>query len=108
MSSVQQWAQCPECGTPVDSRHGDTCTVARCTSHGEQFIACPGEPPHQATVFRGTYPGAQEAADRGWFTTRTPNGTWITCPPDAPGATPDINRVLTTLTWDPQSEQYID
>lgn len=43
---------------------------------------------------------------RGWVFKRGPDGLPVTCSFDDPDSQPDINRVLTELAWDPESESY--
>jgi len=87
-------ASCPECGVNEGARHARDCGVARCAVHGEQFIACSGEGEHRPSLWQGAYPGAAEALERGWLVVI--DGV----------EHPDVNRVITELSWDASSETY--
>jgi hypothetical protein len=87
--------KCPSCGTPIGKVHGAGCSVGRCKAHGEPRDQCFGDGRHSATTYWGVYPGTIEALKRGWTI-------------KVKGAVrPDLNRVLSELTWDPDSEQFV-
>jgi hypothetical protein len=91
---VQLVAQCPSCRTPIGKVHKAGCAVGRCKSHGESRDQCMGSGRHASTTYWGVYPGTIEAIKRGWIV-------------KSRGATtPNLNRVLTQLTWDPANEQF--
>lgn len=107
MSSVR-FATCPveSCGVTVGSRHSKVCTIARCKEHGDQFFSCPNDGAHTPSLFRGDYPGATEAIERGWFSRFDQNEGWVACQSDHPDAMPDLNRVMTKLIWDSDLEKF--
>lgn len=76
--------------------HSLECDIGLCRQHGERRAWCMGDGDHSPTTYRGVYPGTDEAVSRGWFAT-SPSGERI----------PDINRVISELTWDPTSESYV-
>jgi hypothetical protein len=74
--------------------HGAGCSIGRCKAHGEPRDQCFGDGRHSATTYWGVYPGTIEALKRGWTI-------------KSKGAIrPDLNRVLSDLTWDPDTEQF--
>lgn len=107
MSSVR-FTTCPveSCGVTVGSRHSRVCTIARCKEHGEQFFSCTKHGEHTPSLFKGDYPGATEAIERGWFVRLAEGKGWVPCAQSDPQAMPDMNRVIMELTWDSVSETF--
>jgi hypothetical protein len=87
--------KCPSCRTPIGKVHGAGCSIGRCKAHGEPRDQCFGDGRHSATTYWGVYPGTIEALKRGWTI-------------KSQGAIrPDLNRILSELTWDPYTEQFV-
>lgn len=84
-------SRCHDCGVAPGLAHLRGCDVARCARCGAQRLFCPCEdsPPD---IFTGQFPDTGEARALGWWARLTPDG-WQPCPPDAPGARPDLNRL---------------
>lgn len=51
----------------------------------------------------GEYPGAAECREYGLWCVGPP---WKSVPADAPGATEDLNRLLSTCRWDQQEQKF--
>lgn len=83
---------CPDCGVGIGQAHIEGCDVARCLATGLQRLGhapscrCPQD------VWTGRWPGEAECEEFGW--------TY------GPGL-PDLNRLLTTATWDPAAHRWI-
>ncbi len=74
---------CPYCEVGIGEAHRARCDVARCLTTGQQrstSCRCPRD------VWTGRWPGTAECEEFGWMI--------------GPGQ-PDLNRLLTTATWDP-------
>jgi hypothetical protein len=77
---------CPDCHVGIGQAHLEGCDVARCLATGLQRLGhlrscrCPRD------VWTGRWPGEVECEEFGWMR--------------GPGM-PDLNRLLTTATWDP-------
>jgi hypothetical protein len=85
----------PSCRTPIGKVHGAGCSIGRCKADGELRDQCFGDGRHSATTYWGVYPGTIEALKRGWTI-------------KSKGAIrPDLNRILSELTWDPYTEQFV-
>lgn len=97
---------CPRCEVQVNSPHLDGCTIGRCKEHGEQKFACAEDGKHSPTIWKGEYPGTSEAITRGWFAKRIEGKGWVQCEPNDADAHPDLNRVVSELIWDSDSESY--
>ena len=94
------------CEVPVGDRHKSFCTMARCKEHGFQLFSCPLDDPHTPSIFRGEFPGTSEAIARGWFSRFDENKGWVACQSDHPDAMPDLNRVMSELVWNSDSESF--
>lgn len=93
--NVDVLGKCPTCRTPVGKTHAAGCSIGRCKTHGEPRDQCFGAGRHAVSTYWGVYPGTIEALKRGWtFESKT-------------GVRPDLNRVLSELTWDPETEQFV-
>ncbi|GLY70271.1 hypothetical protein [Amycolatopsis taiwanensis] len=83
--------RCPDCGVGTGQAHLDGCDVARCPATGLQRLGhspscrCPQD------VGTGRWPGEAECIEFGWML--------------GPGM-PDLNRLLTTATWDPATYRW--
>ena len=88
-----------------NSPHIKGCNIGRCKEHGNQWSSCNANGTHSPTTYTGEFPGSSEAIARGWFTVRE-NGVWVGCEAGTPGAQPDLNRVMSELTWDSESESF--
>jgi hypothetical protein len=58
------------------------------------------------TKFTGYWPGIQEAIERDWYYYVHKRKGVIHCGSDHEDALPDINRVVTELSWNSKSEKY--
>jgi len=87
--------KCPTCRTPVGKVHAAGCSIGRCKAHGEPRDQCFGTGRHASSTYWGVYPGTIEALKRGWTVESTR------------GVRPDLNRVHSELTWDPDTEQFV-
>lgn len=107
MSSVR-FTTCPveSCGVSVGSRHSKVCSIARCKEHGDQFFSCANDGEHTPSLFKGDYPGAKEAIERGLFVRLVEGKGWVPCAQDDPQAMPDLNRVMIELKWNTDLEQF--
>lgn len=117
-------ANCPDlhCQAPIGAPHHHDCLIAICVSTGHQRIlhatdeyaathSAPLNPDTPidahtcgADVWAGHPHGATTAATAGLFARRAtaadaPLTGWIPCPPDEPGAVPDIDRLVRSGTW---------
>lgn len=80
--------------------------MAICSEHGFQHISCDESEPHTPSLFKGSWPGALEAAERGLFGKFDSKKGWISCGVEEVGAQPDLNRVVLELTWNPSTELF--
>lgn len=90
----QLLASCPDCGCARGERHQRDCEIAFCKGHGYRLAQCYQPGRHGTTVFRGVLPGTMEAIRHDWFVKQGGRNR------------PDLNRIITSLTWDPRSELY--
>lgn len=94
---------CPDCGVAPGQPHQRLCDVTRCQICGEQQLSCPHPEPETEPLWLGISPGEAECIEYGWFARFDPGKPgWISCEPDAPGATPDLNRLHAEATWNGQ------
>jgi hypothetical protein len=91
---VDVLSMCPACRAPVGKTHASGCSIGRCKAHGEPRDQCFGAGRHSTSTYWGVYPGTIEALKRGWTTKLRGS------------VRPDLNRVLSELTWDPDTEQF--
>jgi len=92
--NVDVLERCPSCKTPRGKAHGLDCSIGRCKAHGERRDQCSGDGRHAPSTYWGVYPGTIEALKRGW--------TYCS----KAGKMPDLNRVMSELTWESQTEMY--
>jgi hypothetical protein len=93
---------CPDCGVLPGKKHRGCCDVERCGVCGGQAISCGCRDKCSGvrctrTLWTGDWPGVAECRERGWYSQdqHIPNSRWgsfCPCPPDAPGASEDLNR----------------
>lgn len=83
--------KCPTCHTGIGQIHDDRCTVARCLATGLQRTSHPPTCRCPRDVWTGRWPGTAECEEFGWMI--------------GPGQ-PDLNRLLTTATWDPVAHRW--
>jgi hypothetical protein len=82
---------CPDCHVGTGQAHREGCDVARCLATGLQRLGhahscrCPQD------VWTRRWPGEAECLEFGWML--------------GPGL-PDLNRLLTTATWDPAAHRW--
>lgn len=107
---------CPDCRAPVGDPHDECCDVARCLATGGQRLQCDGqdeEYPYAehdcgADTWTGRWPGVAEAEEFGWFVQdRCAEGLgWTPCAADAPGARPDLNRLMFDAVWNATTRRW--
>jgi hypothetical protein len=125
---------CGDCGVAVGEPHAEECDVARCLWTGGQRLTCKlarlGEDKivaeygtfaelllgvdadHDcgADVWTGDWPGLDDATRLGWFIYWGPDfgeEGWVPCPPDHPGAQPDLNRLNPAhARWDREAKRW--
>jgi hypothetical protein len=100
---------CPDCGVAPGTVHVAECDVARCAVTGFQRLACSGfyDHDHGQDAWTGTWPGVQECEELGWYARLVPGEGWVPCSPDEPGATHDINRLVTEGRWDTERQRWL-
>lgn len=101
---------CRDCGALPGQAHEDECDVARCLATGRQRLMCDGPAAHPGRdcghdVWTGRWPGEAECEEFGWWVqNHIAEGLgWVPCAPDAPGAQPDVNRLVREAEWDPDA-----
>lgn len=97
---------CRTCTTPTGYAHATWCTVARCLATGLQRATCYADHDHGGDTWAGEFPGWADAREFGWYARPTPSG-WTPCAADAPGAVPDLNRLMTEATWSEQAGRWV-
>ncbi|SBW21076.1 hypothetical protein FDG2_1891 [Candidatus Protofrankia californiensis] len=104
---------CPDCSVAVGAAHHDDCDWAVCLATGGQRLMCAGaEVDHDGDcgrdVWTGRPSGAAECVEFGWWVQdRGDEGLgFVPCAPDAPGATPDLDRLLRDAVWDPAAGRW--
>jgi hypothetical protein len=101
---------CPDCGVEPDQWHGPGCDIEQCPCCGGQAVCCDSEadpiPLGDRLPWTGLWPGEAEAIQHRWYSKLTPAGWW-SCPPDATGAMPDLNRVRREMTWDRDEKCFV-
>lgn len=115
---------CPDqnCQVPIGAEHQTGCGIAICMSTGHQRLLHEDGPRRPLAdlghglvdahvcgddQWTGVLPGAAEATAAGLFVYReNDTGPWIPCPPDTPGAAPDLTRVTQTGVWDPIRQRW--
>ena len=100
------YKNCPKCEVPIGETHEDFCGVSRCKNHGFQLISCPMPGGCAPTKFTGYWPGVQEAIEKAWFYYVDEEKGVIHCGPEHEEALPDVNRVVTELSWNSESEKF--
>jgi hypothetical protein len=95
LSKLRPGPGCPDCGVAVSEPHDEGCDIERCSACGGQRLLCEC-PEHEPSRERwlGEWPGADECRWRGWFANRVDGEGWLPCAADAPGARPDLNRLV--------------
>lgn len=61
-------------------------------------------------VWTGEWPGDADAAALGWFIYWGPDfgeRGWVSCAPDHPGASPDLNRLAVDARWDRETCHWL-
>lgn len=97
---------CPSCYAPVDVAHSRGCSVARCWVTGHQRGICEQRHDHGTDQWGGEFPGKVEAREFGWYA-RLGSSGWTPCTADAPGAQPDLNRLMTEARWDALTRRWV-
>jgi hypothetical protein len=100
--------RCPECGTMKEAFHVEGCDLERCPHCGLQALMCEGfdaDDPRRIP-WSGEFPGVAECREFGLYTRPAPDHGCIPCAPTDPGATEDLNRLLQTCSWDPETQRW--
>ena len=117
-------SDCPDCQTPPGTLHQAFCDVATCLDTGLQRllhvlpmddlqravagIPADGRDGHECgdDMWTGERRGVAECRDADLFVRRD-GDTWVPCPTDWPGATPDLTRLFSTATWSPAAHRWM-
>lgn len=86
--------KCPSCKCASGEIHLAECEVGLCKSHGIRYSQCYEVGKHGRTIFRGVLPRTIEATRENWFV-RSGERKY-----------PDVNRIMTELEWNAESELY--
>lgn len=103
-------ATCQDCGAQPGEPHADGCDVARCHQTGLQRLSCLEDHDHGRDIWTGTWPGAAECGEFGWYAAFSPDAGWLRCGPDEPGAMPDLNRLYSLsgeAVWDREQLRWV-
>ena len=90
---------CPDCGVKPGEPHQTGCDIEQCSACGGQRLLCHcGGHDKGLSRWTGEWPGVAECREKGWycqdgFGPSHKYGSFCPCPPDAPGARPDLNRL---------------
>lgn len=96
---------CPDCGVTPGELHREGCDVERCPECGHQRISCFCETARPAIPWSGEWPGAAECREYGFWCHWDP--PWVRCDEGHPGATEDLNRLLTECRWDADLRRFV-
>jgi len=101
---------CPACGVPRGDHHEIGCDIEQCPYCGGQLISCDCgriPPLDDRMAWSGVWPGVTECREFGWYARLVPGQGWLSCPPDEPGATEDLNRLYAEAVWDRIEKRFI-
>ena len=62
---------------------------------------------HPRLAWTGLWPGEAECREFGWFAQFVEGKGWVPCDPDTPGAQPNLTRLYSTATWDPEKARWV-
>lgn len=102
---------CSGCGAEPGAYHDAGCGQEQCAKCGGQLLGCGcigSRGPKRRLPWTGLNLGVAECHEYGYFCVRNPIGTgYIPSHPDAPGATEDINRLVSECRWDAKAARFV-
>src|ERR1700689_5338747 len=106
--NVHYQEQCPDCQVRIGELHQPNCDVEPCPYCGHQLLlhlCCDtaagfedGVPDDDRIPWTGYWPGVLDCQRLGWAA-KVVSGGWRSCSPDAPDASPDLNRLHGEAKW---------
>lgn len=100
--------KCHDCGVEPGALHIPGCDTERCPDCGGQYISC--DCPDSLTPrlpWTGTWPGAIECREFGWWCKWVDGRGWVTCDADTAGATEDLNRLRLEAVWNKALGRFV-
>ena len=89
---------CPDCGCKEGDTHEPYCDIEQCAECGRQRLSC-------SCRTKKRIPWASDRGDikdairLGWYAKLERSQGWVPCDKDDPEGCPDLNRLLSTCTW---------
>jgi hypothetical protein len=101
---------CPDCAAGVGEYHVLGCDVEQCPYCGGQLIFCDcrRKPPlDDRLLWSGHWPGVMECREFGWYARMVPGRGWVSCAPNEPGASEDLNRLHVEGGWSRKRNRFV-